>query len=282
MVTVKNGHDSTDLLEVPDVYSRTFSRFPARTLRGPSRVPPGAAQVGAGPQNGRPADGVEGAWSGSPVEAEVSVIGREFEAAVIQVRAAAFNVRARLLEVVRDEFHRALGDVVGRDSRGTDSRGSNGWPSATEIQADREAPSHGPVEPSQDVEPAEQLLDAERQETVSQKPTPSEEPVSGTVTEIGELYEGTVRLSVKAEGSSEHAVRFVDQLGQEPQVRLLRLVGNHKDGVEVWLGLREPLRLRGILQNMEGVARVRGFPPDGSDDEASRLEVRFKESVPAS
>lgn len=103
MVTVKNGHDSTDLLEVQRILQ---DLFPGPDAPGSQ---PGAAQTGAGPQNGRPADGVEGAWSRSPVEAEVSVIGREFEAAVIQVRAAAFKVRARLLEVGRDEFHRALG-----------------------------------------------------------------------------------------------------------------------------------------------------------------------------
>lgn len=69
-----------------------------------------------------------------------------------------------------------------------------------------------------------------------------------------EVYEGTVRLNVEANGCIRQVVRFVRELRQKPQVRLLRLVGNNREGVDIWLGLREPLRLRKMLPEIEGVS----------------------------
>ena len=72
-----------------------------------------------------------------------------------------------------------------------------------------------------------------------------------------EVYQGIVRLIVDANGRTERMLQFVDELGRNPQFRLLRLVGNYRNkGMDVWLGLREPLHLKTLLLQTEGVSRV--------------------------
>ena len=97
-----------------------------------------------------------------------------------------------------------------------------------------------------------------------------------------EVYEGTVRLSVEANGSVRQLIRFVDQLREKPQFRLLQLVGNHKEGLHIWLGLREALCLKKVLLQMEGVAQV-GVPLGRSPKGHERLlKVRLAEGLASS
>ncbi|MFQ6027003.1 MAG: response regulator transcription factor [Dehalococcoidia bacterium] len=71
------------------------------------------------------------------------------------------------------------------------------------------------------------------------------------------VYEGTVRLMVESRGSIRQLMNFVGELRQNPQYRLLRLVANqHKEGMDVWLGLREPVSLKAQVLEMAGVASV--------------------------
>lgn len=81
-------------------------------------------------------------------------------------------------------------------------------------------------------------------------------------------FEGTVRLNVEAHGCIKEIVHFVRELRQKPELRLLRLVGNNKEGVDIWLGLREPLRIKSMLPEIEGVnITVRPLPHIGGQDE---------------
>ena len=90
------------------------------------------------------------------------------------------------------------------------------------------------------------------------------------------VYEGTVRLTVAAPGRIRQVIRFVDQLCCNPHLRLLKLVGNHRtEGVDIWVGLREPLQLRPLLLGMEsadGVETPFGYGPNGSE---RLVEVRL-------
>ncbi|MCH7481573.1 MAG: hypothetical protein IIC95_02400 [Chloroflexi bacterium] len=79
----------------------------------------------------------------------------------------------------------------------------------------------------------------------------------------GELYEGTVRLLVMANGNVQRIVQFVDELCQMPQFRMLRMTGSRQqDGAEISLGLREPLPLARIVASMPNVVRVDVRSPD--------------------
>ena len=78
-----------------------------------------------------------------------------------------------------------------------------------------------------------------------------------------EIYEGTVRLNVQAEGSMALVMGFTQRLRERPAFRLLRLNNNPRGGVDIWLGLREPLPLRQTLGELESVADC--SPVSGSD-----------------
>ena len=79
-----------------------------------------------------------------------------------------------------------------------------------------------------------------------------------------ELYEGSVRLKVVAEGDIQQVVHFVQELRQQTQLRVLRLVGNSQKDLDILLGLREPLHLREVLGEMAGVSQVDQIE-DGSE-----------------
>lgn len=87
----------------------------------------------------------------------------------------------------------------------------------------------------------------------------------GDASEEGEasedLYEGTVTLVVMAGGNMQRVVKFVDELCQKPQFRMLRMAGSpQQQGAEISLGLREPLAFKEILAKMANVQRIESGP----------------------
>jgi hypothetical protein len=104
---------------------------------------------------------------------------------------------------------------------------------------------------------------------ISQAPAPSP-----SVSDNGDIYEGTVRLTVSTLGSVSHLINFVSELRQNSQFRLLRLVANqHQEGMDVWLGLREPLPLRSALKEMKGVSKVTVSTGTSSENGEPMLKV---------
>ena len=79
--------------------------------------------------------------------------------------------------------------------------------------------------------------------------TPPEVPAGSPSDEV---YEETVRLTVDAEGYFHQMINFVAELRNMPQLRLL---GN-SHSAEILLGMREPLPLRQVLGQIQGVAQV--------------------------
>ena len=71
-----------------------------------------------------------------------------------------------------------------------------------------------------------------------------------------EVYEGAVRLDVESDGDIQLVVSFVQELRLNAQFRVLRLVSHSQTDMEISLGLREPLRLKQILGEIEGVSQV--------------------------
>jgi len=73
-----------------------------------------------------------------------------------------------------------------------------------------------------------------------------------------ETFQGTIMLRVETQGRIRQALRFIDELCQTRELRLLRLVGKSQmgPGTEIWLGLREPVELEKLLSGMAGVSRV--------------------------
>lgn len=88
------------------------------------------------------------------------------------------------------------------------------------------------------------------------------------------VYEGTVRLTVTTLGPVSNLINFVSELRQNSHYRLLRLVANqHKEGMDIWLGLREPAPLLADLMEVQGVVQVTPSPEGAPDFEEPSLAV---------
>ncbi len=104
--------------------------------------------------------------------------------------------------------------------------------------------------------------------------------VSSATRREGEAASGMVHLMLPVGQPAAQALRLVDQLCHKPQITLQRLVGNHKEGMELWVNLREPVDIRGLLLEMENVADVYDVSTN-KRDEGLTLGVRLKEPVGA-
>ena len=86
------------------------------------------------------------------------------------------------------------------------------------------------------------------------------------------LYEGTVHLLLVVEGGMGLIFNFTQQLREKPVFRLLRLNNNGLGGVDIWLGLREPVALEQALLEMEGIVEV--SPNPDADEPSVRAVLR--------
>ncbi len=65
-------------------------------------------------------------------------------------------------------------------------------------------------------------------------------------------------------------MRIVGDLQKHPQLRVVQVKTDRKQGVEIMLALREPVRLRDLLAGIDGVSQVlHDETPGSSDSEAS-------------
>ena len=108
--------------------------------------------------------------------------------------------------------------------------------------------------------------------------TPPEELVSPSDNLI---YEGNVKLRVVWDGGIQLLISFVSILRMTPQVRVVRIGGNSPTDVEIWLALREPLRLEQVLAQMEVVSYLTELSEDkaGLGGPGRVLEVRLCRDV---
>ena len=90
-----------------------------------------------------------------------------------------------------------------------------------------------------------------------------------------EIYEGTVKLKVESDGDIQLVVNFVQELRQQTQLRVLRLVSHSQTDMEISLGVREPMRLRQLLGEIQGVSEV--SPAEGQEIQVDErlLNVRL-------
>ena len=83
-----------------------------------------------------------------------------------------------------------------------------------------------------------------------------------------------MRLMVTSSGPVKNLLNFVGELRQNSQLRLLRLVASQRrESMDIWLGLREPLRLITVLGDISGVSQVAACPDQGGDEEEPCLTV---------
>jgi DNA-binding response OmpR family regulator len=88
-----------------------------------------------------------------------------------------------------------------------------------------------------------------------------------------EVYEGTVKLLIESAGYIRAMIQFVDELRNNQHFHLLRLTADQRrEGMDIWLRLREPMTLRTILLEIEGVSEVAA--PDGIDTDSNERQLK--------
>ena len=98
----------------------------------------------------------------------------------------------------------------------------------------------------------------------------------------GELYEGKVWLNVSFRGDVRSMVSFVRQVNLVPALRLMWMANQSKSDSDIWLGLRQPMPLRNMIGDMDGVQDVMpGRTGNGrSGDTDPHLTVKLQD-IPA-
>jgi len=118
--------------------------------------------------------------------------------------------------------------------------------------------------------------DVWRSEDISEKTSSQEEEEQP----VDENYEGAVKLVVVTTGAIKDMVDFVDALREHPQFHLLRMVSNaRRDGMDVWLRLREPNPLRITLLAAKGVTKVEAVERAELDPETGAETTVLKVSL---
>jgi len=84
------------------------------------------------------------------------------------------------------------------------------------------------------------------------------------------LYEGSVLLDVRAEGKIDSVMSFVRQLRKSPDMRFMRMV-NRPGGVEITLGVRQPIPVKRIIEAIEDVSVVEADMSQGTSGESRFL-----------
>ena len=196
------------------------------------------------------------------LEGEVERIPQEFETAAASIEDAINQrVEATLPSLIEQAADRAFRDALNEvDFSPFSPSWGRGADRASSVAA--RAPSHsdGGVSHGASGDGARELPDLQT--------TPAAQSRDG-------IYEGIVQLNVSASQSSRQVVRFVRELRQRKEIRVLSLAGSHKEGVSIRLRLREPISLMTVFPQFGTVARVSAIQDPGAKESA--LTIRLKE-----
>ena len=115
----------------------------------------------------------------------------------------------------------------------------------------------------------DELIESVYRPPIERKPKP--EPVV--------FYEGTVNIRARYTANLQKIVEFVQQLRDTPRLRLLRLARQPSDDVQILLGLREPMDLKTILEQISGVAEVNLISSTHPEGGEPLLEVQLSDTT---
>ena len=115
----------------------------------------------------------------------------------------------------------------------------------------------------------------------SQAPAAAKEPEAPSPIILLEpqVYQGKVRLTVRSPSSAVYAMQFVRQVSAMPELRLLRLAATRKEGLEILVGVREPLALEERLSQMPRVAIAKSVPGHDAASQEPLIEVSLAEAL---
>ena len=184
----------------------------------------------------------------------------EFETPVSQLTASiAAKIRSRLVDDVKAEILSALEDVIAGLDDGLAAPRETATPSrlARRSEADLARDRMSPGDRSSDPWLLPWTADPGRQDDGGRE---SADP------NLEGVYEGTVRLRVGGDRSAVlMMLRFISDLRHRSEFRVLQLDRNDEGGADVLVGLRLPLELDQVLNEIDSVASVRPLPAEGAE-----------------
>ena len=229
-------------------------------------------------------------------------LAREFRSIGEEMIGAISELKLHLMSMVQEEFYEVyrevlevskemdlsfvsaanlIADGLSSDKNLVEGLGAKGPAAIDQIESasealDMEISDHAAVE-TQETKPDP----AQAQPNLL--PVPPREQVLGTAMSPGaaekELFEGTVRLSVKANGDVRQLLQFVGSLSRKPEIRLLRLLGDHR-WVDLWVGLSRPIALYAELGKMDGVSKVANVWELDGEEKERRIELCLEAALP--
>ena len=115
--------------------------------------------------------------------------------------------------------------------------------------------------------------------TKDEMPPVLSRPLAKPVDKKTECYEGRFVLHLQSEGYIGLLLDYIRALRASPHFQFFRFLTDPSLGVDVWLGLREPLPLAQVLLEMETVANVIPDPSNGGayDDDGPGFIVSLVE-----
>ncbi len=190
------------------------------------------------------------------VDSRAERIFQEVNALTTEVYAAVYQAKTRLLRMLQEEVQAMFAEILTKE---------DAWRMPTLAEAGMQIP--GIVKQQMEAEAAQALAHVEASVPSSPEPAPApaavanpprETPTRKTVTEPAPsgVFEGAIRLKVNAQGRVRQSLQFIHDLGQLPQLTVLRLMGGQQEELDIWVSLRAPVALGETIGQMQNVARV--------------------------
>ncbi|MBI4310809.1 MAG: hypothetical protein HY681_03415 [Chloroflexi bacterium] len=195
-------------------------------------------------------------------------IFQELNALTSEIYGTIYQAKARLLRMLQEEVQAMFAEILTKEDAWriptleesgvkTPSLGKSLLESqvsqalASAVLAAREEAPSPPAPPASSAAP---VTETPAQPLLEPEPLLEEEVEEPM--DPDRVYEGTVRLKVFAKGRVRQSLQFIHDVGQLPQLSVLRLMGDQRAELDVWVGLRQPMTLGQTIQQVPNVAKV--------------------------
>ena len=200
------------------------------------------------------------------VDSRADRIFNELNSLTSEIYATIYQAKARLLRTLQEEVKAMFAEILTKEDAWRiptlEETGVKVPSILREAQLLAADPRHNAY--------GEDSTTAAKEMAEAASPTPAAEALDEAA--VGKVYEGTLRLKVQTRGRVRQALQFVHDLGQLPQINVLRLMGDQREEMDVWIGLREPMALGESLGKMQSVAKVQpstAGPAKGAEPQLS-------------
>lgn len=200
-------------------------------------------------------------------------VAKELRSMYQDINATIEETKSRLLDTFQQEMQKTLEQAISKASEKDISPANGSNPSTPNTAASGLKLVQN--EPSSDLaRTSDEGAKMHNNDAAEHAQNPSKEPEQEAV-QPKTATNGSVRLSVNSYGQMRQALQFIECLYQKPQLHLVRLEGNYKDKLDIWIELREPIYVKEYLSGIKDVARVLDIDSLEGDKSEQAFEVQL-------